>query len=414
MPQGSYRKGGYRSGKAYLSMIKARFILRGGRWSQQLDRTVRDLNRALVRGLGPARKADPLPLELLASMPGTQIEGGRKSSWPASGFDAAIISAAWLLRELESSAATMHDLTITEPAAGSEACGWAEWLLPASKTDPSAEGVKRSLACACPSPLCPVNAARQVLTTAELIRQQLSPPVEAQQMPLLCKSDGSAMSKLEVVEFFKDLADLVGMSGLRMTGHSARVTGAMRMAFAGHVIWTIQVFGRWGSAAVLGYVRDAILGLKGEIASITERGTKERCTKLMKATVEKSAHVPGLDKAGRIAAQAIAKIAYQQLRMHPEVAVQGATDEELEETVGRLVEQVKQYSTKLKLGRQKVLRSKKGLLHIALNSKACLCGWEWSEAEAEVVAYRGPVVDEATGWCRPCHTWAREIAGGGD
>ena len=119
---------------------------------------MRDLNRAMERGLGPAMKADPLPLDILYAMAAEHIEAGRKRAWPAAGLDAAGISSAWLLRELESSSAALGDFAIHETTdAGS--CGWAEWTLPATKTDTKAEGVTRALACACPSAMCPANAA---------------------------------------------------------------------------------------------------------------------------------------------------------------------------------------------------------------------------------------------------------------
>jgi hypothetical protein len=44
-----------------------------------------------------------------------------------------------------------------------------------------------------------------------------------------------------------------------ITGHTLRVTGAQGFAAAGLDIWAIQLLGRWGSSAVLGYVREAHL-----------------------------------------------------------------------------------------------------------------------------------------------------------
>jgi hypothetical protein len=42
-----------------------------------------------------------------------------------------------------------------------------------------------------------------------------------------------------------------------INGHSGRATGAQIMAAAGCSEWRIQVFGRWGSSAVLCYLREA-------------------------------------------------------------------------------------------------------------------------------------------------------------
>ena len=49
--------------------------------------------------------------------------------------------------------------------------------------------------------------------------------------PLLCKQDGLPLNKTDVVDYLRELSRLEGRDILRITGHSARVTGAMRMAY---------------------------------------------------------------------------------------------------------------------------------------------------------------------------------------
>ena len=370
------------------------------------------------RGLGPAKKADPLPLEILYNLSPEQFETGRRTYWPAIGLDAAGISSAWLLRELESSSAALSDLVLHESVSGST-CGWAEWTLPATKTDTKAEGVVRSLACACPSPLCPVSAARRAATASELVRHQTPMVTPADQAPLFCKVNGEALLKKEVVEFYRDLVRIAGLEGLHITGHSARVTGAMRMARAGHQVWTIQVFGRWGSPAILGYVRDAILGAQGGgIAQITE-GTDKTSLDLAKVrdTVKRAAHVQGeSEQSQKRATQAVAKVVLEQLRLKShwtDMAERGSGLNGLEECVSIVVEEVRSYAeNNLKLGRIRVLQSKKGLLHMALNAESALCGWTWARHGAKVMKRSGPVVGETTGWCPRCHSWAIAIAEG--
>ena len=70
------------------------------------------------------------------------------------------------------------------------------------------------------------------------------------------------MNKKDVAAFYKDLASR-GFSDLFVPPHAARVTGAARMALAGHSEGVIQIFGRWGSSVVLRYVREALLGSRG-------------------------------------------------------------------------------------------------------------------------------------------------------
>ena len=44
------------------------------------------------------------------------------------------------------------------------------------------------------------------------------------------------------------------------------------MAMAGIDLWRVQIFGRWGSAAVLKYVRDAPVGAHANLSLMTARG----------------------------------------------------------------------------------------------------------------------------------------------
>ena len=103
------------------------------------------------------------------------------------------------------------------------------------------------------------------------VKANLGTTTDAMGGPLLPKKDGTALIKKEMEQFFVDLEAATGRTRKRITGHSARVTGAMRMAFGGHSLTKIKIFGRWGSAAVERYVREAILGYRGgDVAQVTE------------------------------------------------------------------------------------------------------------------------------------------------
>ena len=80
------------------------------------------------------------------------------------------------------------------------------------------------------------------------------------QFPLVPDFLGMHMSKRAMTAAFMHVARASGSAGsTRITGHSARVTGAQLMSRAGISEWRIQVFGRWGSSAVLGYLRDSLI-----------------------------------------------------------------------------------------------------------------------------------------------------------
>eukprot|EP00959_Pyramimonas_sp_CCMP1952_P144876 3032643-Pyramimonas_sp.AAC.1 len=99
-----------------------------------------DAERAILRGLGPAKRAEPLPLEQYVSDDfKANVAVAARPEWPAAGVDAAVVACAWLLREVESSSAFLRSVELFE-AEGEEdgPCGWATWHLPASKADPAA------------------------------------------------------------------------------------------------------------------------------------------------------------------------------------------------------------------------------------------------------------------------------------
>jgi len=58
----------------------------------------------------------------------------------------------------------------------------------------------------------------------------------------------------------------------RITGHSLRMTGAQGLARAGVDTWAIQLLGRWGSNAVLGYIQNVPLSNSSSWAARAARG----------------------------------------------------------------------------------------------------------------------------------------------
>ena len=269
------KEGGYRSACLYLASIKRGHVQAGYAWTEQLALEMSDVKRAVLRGRGPDRQADPLPLHSISKLPKRILEKSRNDDWPAAGRDAAVVCCAWLCREVEAS--TAFEDAVTLHPGEEDTCGWAEWDMPASKADWLALGKVRALSCACPSLLCPVAAMRRVKLAAERANHHKGP--DAKIRPLLPKVNGDPLEKKEMTAFFVDLEAAVGKKKRRITGHSARVTGAMRMAFGGHSLYKIKVFGRWGSDAVERYVREAILGKHGgDMAKITE-GVKQALTK---------------------------------------------------------------------------------------------------------------------------------------
>ena len=250
-------KGRYRSAAAYFQAIKRMHV-------QQHVLVAKDVERAAKRGQGRSRQAQPLPVEEIVR---AEASMRARAGWPRAPIPVVIITCAWLVREIEAGAAMIKDVAIFEPTVTSDGCGWVLWTLPASKNDTAAEGETRSLGCAWPSALCPVRAMRSVVLAT--LSQGGGP-----ESPLISTSDGKPVGKKQVVQFYREVVEACGLTVGYFTGHSPRVTGAMRMALSGHSAWVIQLFGRWGSDIVLRFVREALLGQKGGGLSRITEGTK--------------------------------------------------------------------------------------------------------------------------------------------
>jgi ubiquitin-protein ligase len=96
-----FKKGGYRSGALYLSSFKREHVARGHPWSPLLDFEYRDCLRALRRGLGPAKQAQPFDLAAIASLTDEEAKKYSKNGYPAHLREVILVASWWLLREIE-------------------------------------------------------------------------------------------------------------------------------------------------------------------------------------------------------------------------------------------------------------------------------------------------------------------------
>jgi len=184
---------------------------------------------------------------------------------------------------------------------------------------------------------------------------------------------------------FSAVATASGMDmSVRITGHSPRVTGAQMMARAGISEWRIQVFGRWGSSAVLGYLRDAIItGAAGAIAR-----------EVIQPSLQDVRHSLGPD----IAAQ---EVAFERgLRAKSRGNDQPAPNSKFLELVRSELAQVRsELSSVAARGvPSTVVCTASGKVHLVANCSATHCGWPWS---ARVGSYQIGEADSKD-WCRKC------------
>ena len=138
---GALRAAGYRSVKTYLSRWRQLHMEAGMPWDPATAAAFRGAMRAAVRGLGPARRAAALQLDVLARL---SISGSlRQQAGPAEFADFVRVGVWWLLREAEAAGLSVD--AVLPGGAGSPIA----LRLGATKTDIQGRGVTRAHRCIC-------------------------------------------------------------------------------------------------------------------------------------------------------------------------------------------------------------------------------------------------------------------------
>lgn len=288
------RAAGFRAGTNYLFEARQWHLRSGYEWSEKLELAVKDAKRSLTRGLGPSCKAEEIRyqwLEWLLEVPGD--EGISKPEWPSRRREAWVLGFNFLLREIELGCIMVNEVQFDDQSKQ------VTLMLPASKTDVSAKGCRRTLCCNCPDvnqkgQLCPYHAAKYLvgwqLNATGLPRGD--PLVEA--LPLIGQvvDPFSGVTKEAMIEALKADAKLLvekvatahDLDLDRVTGHSLRRSGCKHLARIGVPLELIQYMARHSSQAVLGYVEDALeecpsaatrlsehLELRDQLAALTRK-----------------------------------------------------------------------------------------------------------------------------------------------
>ena len=240
-------KGQHRSVDSYISTTKRMHILAGGKWTDQHILVARDSLRAAKRGQGPAKQEQPLPSEEIVSLTATVAP---RPEWLSVAI--LVVVCAWLVREIESAADMVQHVKFHPPKSTEEGWGWAEWSL-----QPAAQGTVRSPGRECPSASCPMRAMRAVLEAA--CRED-----KGSQSPLFSTA-GQALTKKQMVALYVGMITVCGLPLRHITRHSARVTGAMRMAWVGYTAFSCS-----GVGAVSRKLREELLGRKSRRLSLLQ------------------------------------------------------------------------------------------------------------------------------------------------
>ena len=90
----------YRSAANYLEAAKKVHVERGHPWTAQLKQACRQAVRSVLRDIGPAKQAQPIPLEAMAKF---SVESINEAGAPLFPGRSCLIASWWLLREIEAS-----------------------------------------------------------------------------------------------------------------------------------------------------------------------------------------------------------------------------------------------------------------------------------------------------------------------
>ena len=283
----SMREGGYHAVEQYFSRASQEHLRSLGEApSDVVEDAIKMYTRACQRGIGPSGFKDCSRFERLAGIRALRVPPSREDIsnmhddeclWPAA---MVVMGTWWMARGIEISFALACHVRLDHPRRH------VGWLLDASKRDPQALGEERVHRCSCDedeplTDICPHH-----VTTAyfELLRDHFGDTLSSAdtRVPPLPDRNGAALSKAAVIEAIRSVALQAGEPLIRADGlgkerhrfheHVLRVTGAQFLARAGLELLLVQLFARWGSAAVLRFVQQAPLDNQQGVAGAAIRG----------------------------------------------------------------------------------------------------------------------------------------------
>ena len=252
-----FKCGGYSSFRNYIYAMKSEHVRQGHSWNQIMDKTAKDVIRSVLRGLGPAKRSDPLHVDFALDVAQSWGANGCRLDRPIDAAAMVVAGIYFMTREIELSGALQHEMSVHDHG---KVC---TWLLPASKKDHEAAGVTRTVECMCDmAQVCPTHYLQRYLQNLKDFGEKLG--IDSDALPLFPNPEGRALKKSEVVMMIRDIVreympeaseDVI----IRHTGHIFRITGARHFSHMGMDPLTIAIHGRWTSNAILTYLADAPL-----------------------------------------------------------------------------------------------------------------------------------------------------------
>ena len=233
------RSSGMKSGDQYLNELKLLHIEEGHDMPPWLVRTFNLCKKALCRNKGPTKKAVEAKLENISE----DVWQKAGSEFPG-GINHAVMYAwacVWMLREIEAGACRWEHVRADVQQRQ------VTLLIPVSKMDQMATGVKRTLQC-CGETVCSRFCAWNLW---DRIHKELPSKFKKKGF-MFVNVKSERLTKSKMIEAWNSA------TSCRVSGHSARRSGAMEHVRRGMQIQELAFLGRWRSAVVLTYANDAL------------------------------------------------------------------------------------------------------------------------------------------------------------
>lgn len=278
----SLKKGRYRHPQKYFAHARFRHVMTyQAEPSPDVLMAAKSFMRSVTRGMGPSALKDSFDVVVLADVAPEMViqeAGDDVALCPLS----MLVMGCWFMtRGIEAAAARAWHMeldNINEVVA---------WMLPSTKTDSSALGVRREHGCFCRESrmfyrekqlrnLCPYHC---MVRYFELMRVTFGDDFNepSKDFPLFPTKAGMPLSKAMTIMAIRSVLEagnielkrkmVDGSEWQRFHEHVLRVAGAQWLAACGIEVVRIQLLARWGSMAILRYIQEAPLLRQRSIAS---------------------------------------------------------------------------------------------------------------------------------------------------
>ena len=258
------------SADQYLNELKLMHVEAGFEVPAWMQRTFTLCKKALMRNRGPTKRAPELCLNKMPAGAWNYVSKKPKQYCrPMLAFAWGVV---WMLREVELGAVKWNHVEMNEESRTITV------YIPKSKMDQMGKGVKRSLQCSGESP-CARHCVWELL--ALLKKEKLANQREDDYV--FVDNSGNRVSKSNMIKSWTEA------SGQRVSGHSARRSGAMLYTRLGLPVQELAFLGRWKSSVVLSYAEEALEEMAAN-KRITEREThkSKHVLKTMEKKTERS------------------------------------------------------------------------------------------------------------------------------